>query len=351
VTPAPVLEVRDLQMHYPLADGQWGSRGVVRAVDGVTFSIAPGEMLGLVGESGSGKSTVGKCIARLVHPTGGQVIVQKVDVTHLSASAMRPIRRNLHMVFQDPYSSLNPRLRIREIVAGPLVHHHLVERGAALRARVAEALERVGLPAEIGDRFPHQLSGGQRQRVAIARALILRPSLLIADEPLSALDASIQAATINLLMDLHAELRFAVLFITHDLSAAEYLCDRIAVMYLGKLVELAPRAELFRDPKHPYTQALLSAVLVPDPAVQRARRGVVLGGDIPSAATPPSGCPFQTRCPVAVERCRTEVPPLVDVTGANHLASCHLVEPGGRAPDIVARTTVGSVGPAQPFAG
>jgi oligopeptide transport system ATP-binding protein len=338
-------------MHYPLANGLWGSRGVVRAVDGVSFSIGPGEMLGLVGESGSGKSTVGKCIARLVHPTGGHVIVQQVDVTHLSAGAMRAIRRNLHMVFQDPYSSLNPRLRIREIVAGPLMHHHVVERGAALRARVAEGLQRVGLPPEIGDRFPHQLSGGQRQRVAIARALILRPSLLIADEPISALDASIQAATINLLLDLQAELRFAVLFITHDLSAAEYLCDRIAVMYLGKIVELAPRAELFRHPKHPYTQALLSAVLVPDPAIQRSRGRVVLGGDIPSAVSPPSGCPFRTRCPVAVERCRTEVPPLVDVTGAKHLASCHLVGPDGRAPEIVDTPGAGSVGRAQALAG
>jgi oligopeptide/dipeptide ABC transporter ATP-binding protein len=315
-------------------------------VDGVSFSIAPGEMLGLVGESGSGKSTVGKCIARLVQPTGGQVIVHQVDVTHLSAGAMRPIRRNLHMVFQDPYSSLNPRLRIRDIVAGPLLHHRVVARGAPLRARVAEALERVGLRAELGDRFPHQLSGGQRQRVAIARALILRPSLLIADEPLSALDASIQASTINLLLDLQAELRFAVLFITHDLSAAEYLCERIAVMYLGKIVELAPRAELFRHPKHPYTQALLSAVLVPDPVIQRARRGVVLGGDIPSAVSPPSGCPFRTRCPVAVERCRTEAPPLVDVTGANHLASCHLVGPDGRAPEIVGSSSAGSSSPA-----
>ncbi len=337
-------------MHYPLADGLWGSRGVVRAVDGVSFSIGPGEMLGLVGESGSGKSTVGKCIARLVHPTAGQVILDQVDVTHLSASAMRPIRRNLHMVFQDPYSSLNPRLRIREIVAGPLVHHHIA-RGAALRARVAEALKRVGLQPEIGDRFPHQLSGGQRQRVAIARALILRPSLVIADEPLSALDASIQAATINLLLDLQAELRFAVLFITHDLSAAEYLCDRIAVMYLGKIVELAPRAELFSHPKHPYTQALLSAVLVPDPVIQRARSRVVLGGDIPSAVSVPSGCPFQTRCPVAVERCRIDVPPLLDVTGANHLASCHLVGPDGRAPEIVARPDAAAASRAQAFAG
>src|SRR5438270_6439164 len=237
MTPPPVVEVRDLQLYYPLADGLWGSRAVLRAVDGVTFSLGPGEMLGLVGESGSGKSTIGKCIVRLVQPTGGRVVINQVDVTHLAAGAMRPIRRNLHMVFQDPYSSLNPRLRIREIVAGPLLHHH-VARGAALRSRVAEALERVGLGAEIGDRFPHQLSGGQRQRVAIARALILRPSLLIADEPLSALDASIQAAMINLILDLQTEMRFAALFITHDLSAAEYMCDRIAVMYLGKIVEM-----------------------------------------------------------------------------------------------------------------
>jgi oligopeptide/dipeptide ABC transporter ATP-binding protein len=331
-----ILAVDNLRVTYHT------DAGPVRAVDRVSFFLRRGERFGLVGESGSGKSTVGKCIARLVHPTGGRVILDQVDITHLSASAMRPIRRNVHMIFQDPYSSLNPRLRIREIVAGPLVHHRIVKRGAALRARVAEGLERVGLRPEIGDRFPHQLSGGQRQRVAIARALILRPSLLIADEPLSALDASIQASTINLLLDLQAELRFAVLFITHDLSTAEYLCDRIAVMYLGKIVEVAPRAELFLHPKHPYTQALLSAVLVADPAVQRTRRKVVLGGDIPSAVSVPSGCPFQTRCPVAVERCRTEVPQLVDVTGANHLASCHLVGPDGHAPEILANPAAGA---------
>ena len=331
--PAPVLGVTDLRKHYPVATGLFRARGLVRAVDGVSFAIAAGETLGLVGESGSGKSTVAKCVLRLLDPTGGRVVLRGTDITRVSRRALRPLRQHMHIVFQDPYSSLDPRMRVRQIVAGPLRHHGVSAPGE-MAARVAAVLAKVGLRAELGDRYPHQLAGGQRQRVAIARALVLRPSLLVADEPLSALDASIQAATINLLVDLQRELGFACLFITHDLSAAEYLCDRIAVMYLGRIVELAPRHALFARPRHPYTQALLSAVPVPDPRVQRTRSRIVLEGVLPSPLDPPPGCAFHTRCPVAIARCRTEAPALAAV-GDGHLASCHRIGPGGEGPVLV----------------
>jgi oligopeptide/dipeptide ABC transporter ATP-binding protein len=302
-------------------------------VNGVSFAIRAGENLALVGESGSGKSTVGKCVLRLLEPTAGRILLDGTDVTHLSRRGMRPFRQRMHIVFQDPYSSLNPRMTVGRIVAGPLIHHGLAS-AAAARDRVADMLAKVGLRPEISERYPHQLAGGQRQRVAIARALILRPSLLVADEPLSALDASVQAATINLLLDLQRDLGFSSLFITHDLSAAEFLCDHIAVMYLGQIVELGPRRELFAHPKHPYTQALLSAVPVPDPRAQRSRRRIVLEGSIPSPIHPPDGCTFHTRCPVATSRCRFEAPALADVTGQGHLASCHLIGPSGTAPTL-----------------
>ncbi len=331
-----LLEISNLAMHFPVGRGPWSGGGVVRAVDGVSLSIAPGEILGLVGESGSGKSTVGKCVARLLEPTAGRILLKGTDITHLPRGPMRSIRRDVHMVFQDPYSSLNPRMPVGQLVGGPLMHHHIA-RGRELEARVREMLDRVGLRPEIRDRYPHQLSGGQRQRVAIARALILRPRLLIADEPLSALDASVQAATINLLLDLQDEMGFSCLFITHDLSAAEFMCHRIAVMYLGKIVEESTCGQVMTTPKHPYTQSLLSAVLVPDPELQRARHQVVLEGDLPSPIDPPPGCAFHTRCPIAVERCRGEVPAFVDVTGGNHPASCHLIGSNGEPPDITRR--------------
>ncbi|MER7172182.1 ABC transporter ATP-binding protein, partial [Streptomyces mesophilus] len=266
----PVLDVRDLQRHFPAPSGS------VRAVDGVSLTIGPGEVVGLVGESGSGKSTVGRCVVRLDTPTGGEVLIDGTDVTTLSARQMRPLRKKVHLVFQDPSSSLNPRMTIRQIIAEPLRLHGLATRAEA-SARVDELLRQVGLRPELADRNPHQLSGGQRQRVSIARALSVEPALLVADEPTSALDVSVQASVLNLLADLQKERGFGCLFITHDLAAVEYLADRIAVMYLGRIVEQAPAAELFADPKHPYTQALLSAAPVPDPRASRER--IVLGGD------------------------------------------------------------------------
>ncbi|MFE1953343.1 MULTISPECIES: ABC transporter ATP-binding protein [Streptomyces] len=325
MTGTPVLEVRDLQRHFPSASG------TVKAVDGVSLTIGPGEVVGLVGESGSGKSTVGRCVVRLDTPTGGEVVIDGTDVTTLSPRAMRPLRKKVHLVFQDPSSSLNPRMTIRQIIAEPLRLHGLANRAEA-SARVDELLRQVGLRPELADRTPHQLSGGQRQRVSIARALSVEPALLIADEPTSALDVSVQASVLNLLADLQKERGFGCLFITHDLAAVEYLADRIAVMYLGRIVELAPAVELFADPKHPYTQALLSAAPVPDPQEQRERSRIVLGGDLPSPLDPPPGCHFNTRCPLATDRCRTESPALRTLPDGRQV-SCHLVSEDGTAPN------------------
>jgi oligopeptide transport system ATP-binding protein len=332
----PALEVTDLVKHFDASAGMGRTRGAVRAVDGVSFSIAPGEVLGLVGESGSGKSTVANCVMRLVEPTAGRIVLAGRDITHLPRRAMRPLRREMHMVFQDPFSSLNPRMTAGQIVEEPL-RLHRVARGRELEGRVAELFDRVGLRAELRHRYPHELSGGQRQRVGIARALSLRPSLLIADEPISALDVSVQAAVLNLLRDIQEDMGFACLFITHDLSTVEYFCDRVAVMYLGRIVESGSRADVFSDPQHPYTQALLSAAVVPDPAIQRRRRRVVLTGDIPSPLDPPSGCRFRTRCPLAdrsAPRSTEEEPELHDA-GGGHLVACHLVTAGGGAPRLV----------------
>ncbi|EFL03957.1 nickel import ATP-binding protein NikE [Streptomyces sp. SPB78] len=322
----PVLEVRDLQRHFTAA------KGTVRAVDGVSLTIGPGEVVGLVGESGSGKSTVGRCVVRLDQPTGGTVRINGTDVTTLSRRALRPLRKDFHLVFQDPSSSLDPRMSVRQIIAEPLRLHRLADRKGA--AEKADALlAQVGLRPELGDRSPHELSGGQRQRVSIARALSVDPSLLVADEPTSALDVSVQAAVLNLLADLQRERGFGCLFITHDLAAVEYLADRIAVMYLGRIVEQAPAAELFAAPKHPYTQALLSAAPVPDPEEQRTRERIVLGGDLPSPLDPPPGCHFHTRCPLATDRCRTETPALRTLPGSTREVACHLVTDDGTAPD------------------
>jgi oligopeptide/dipeptide ABC transporter ATP-binding protein len=320
----PVLQVSDLVKHYRSGGGLRGRGATVHAVDGVSLRIGPGEVLGLVGESGSGKSTVGKCVLRLTEPTSGSISVAGRDITHLSRRTLRPLRRDVHIVFQDPYSSLNPRFRIGQIVGEPL-RRHGISSGRAADERVAAMLERVGLRAEMRHRYPHELSGGQRQRVGLARALILEPKLVVADEPVSALDVSVQASVLNLITDLQRDMGFSCLFITHDLSVVEFLADHIAVMYLGQIVEAGPREEIFANPRHPYTQALLSAVPVPDPVQQRRRQRIVLGGDIPSPLAPPTGCRFHTRCPVAVEKCRTVVPALVDVRGDGHPTACHLV--------------------------
>ncbi|WP_030252822.1 ABC transporter ATP-binding protein [Streptomyces violens] len=324
----PVLEVRDLERYFTT------SGGVVRAVDGVSLTIGRGEVLGLVGESGSGKSTVGRCVVRLDEPTGGRIALKGTDITHLSRRALRPLRTDMHLVFQDPSSSLDPRMTTGQIVAEPLRLHRLVPK-SGLRARVEELLGQVGLRPEHADRHPHELSGGQRQRISLARALSVAPDLLIADEPTSALDVSVQASVLNLLADLQRDRGFGCLFITHDLAAVEFLADRIAVMYLGRIVEEAPTAQLFAAPLHPYTQALLSAAPVPDPTTQRARERIVLHGDLPSPLSPPPGCHFHTRCPVAVDRCRTDVPELRELPGGRRV-SCHLVDSGrpldGRSP-------------------
>jgi oligopeptide/dipeptide ABC transporter ATP-binding protein len=314
------LELEDLVMHF----------GPVRAVDGVSLRIRKGTVVALVGESGSGKSTVGRCIVRLLEPTGGTVRLADSDITHLTRRQLRAHRRDVSIVFQDPAGSLDPRLSVGDIVGEPL---RLMRRGDHSTA-VAESLRRVGLRPEVAQRSPHELSGGQRQRVSIARALISEPALLVADEPTSALDVSVQASVLNLLADLQRDLGFACLFITHDLSAVEYLADEVAVMYLGQLVEQGPRERIFGVPAHPYTQALLSAAPVPDPAAQRNRRPVLLGDDLPSAIDPPSGCRFHTRCPVAVDRCRTAVPESRVIGEGGHRVACHLVNDDGTGPDV-----------------
>ena len=333
----PVLEVVDLKKYFPVGNELLPAhRGTVYAVDGVSFSLATGEILGLVGESGSGKSTVANCILRLVEPTAGVIRLKGQDITHLSRREMRPLRRELHMVFQDPYSSLNPRMTCGQIVGEPLRLHKLARR-RDVDARVRATFDLVGLRPELRYRYPHELSGGQRQRVGLARSLILNPSVLIADEPVSALDVSVQASILNLLRDLQRDLGFSCLFITHDLATVEFLCDRVAVMYLGQIVELATRAELFLHPRHPYTQALLAAAVVPDPELQRSRTRVVLEGDIPSPMAPPSGCRFRTRCPLEPQskpRSHEEEPPLREIE-RGHFVACHLVSPAGEAPQLI----------------
>jgi oligopeptide transport system ATP-binding protein len=309
-----ILEIDNLVKHY----------GQVRAVDGLSLAIGQGEVLGLVGESGSGKSTVGKCVLRLTAPTSGAIRLGGRDITRLSRRDMRPLRKDVHMVFQDPYSSLNPRFSVERIVGEPLLRHGMASR-REVGGRVAAMLEQVGLRPEMRSRYPHELSGGQRQRVGLARALILEPKLVVADEPVSALDVSVQASVLNLITDLQREMGFSCLFITHDLSVVEFLADRVAVMYLGRIVESGPTAQIFAEPRHPYTQALLSAAPVADPVRQRERRRIVLGGDVPSPVDPPSGCRFHTRCPLAYDACRTSEPELVDPRTGGHPVACHLV--------------------------
>ena len=323
MTPS-VLEIVDVVKHF----------GAVRAVDGVSLAVGPGEVVGLVGESGSGKTTLGRCVTRLVPVTSGDVRVNGHDVARLSRRALRPLRRGFNIVFQDPSSSLNPRMTVADIVSEPL-RLHRIGSAASRRERTVALLDQVGLDATLGRRYPHELSGGQRQRVSLARALSAGPSLLVADEPTSALDVSVQASVLNLIGRLQADLGFACLFITHDLASVEFLAQRVAVMYLGVLVEVASRSELFATPRHPYTQALLSAAPIPDPPAQRTRRRIVLGGDIPSPVDPPSGCRFHTRCPVAVDECAVKVPPLRPVGPSGALVACHLVGDDGSGPRLV----------------
>ena len=316
-----VFEVDGLKKHFPVHRGVLSRVvGQVKAVDGVSFSIRQGEILCLVGESGCGKSTVGRTGARLLEPTEGRVVLHGHDITHLDQAALRPHRRQLQIVFQDPYSSLNPRLTAGEIVGEPLENYGLA-RGAAKWEKVAELLERVGLRADAMKRYPYEFSGGQRQRLGIARALAPNPDLIIADEPVSALDVSVQAQVLNLMIDLQEQLHLAYLFISHDLAVVEHIGHRIAVMYLGRIVELADKNALFAKPRHPYTEALLSAAPVPDPRAKRER--LIIEGDVPSPIDPPKGCHFHTRCPFAEARCRQETPVLREVAPA-HFVSCHL---------------------------
>jgi oligopeptide/dipeptide ABC transporter ATP-binding protein len=316
-----LLQVRDLRKHYPVRKGLLG-RAVakVHAVDGISFSIAERETLGLVGESGCGKSTAGKTILRLVDPTAGTIEWRGQRIERLSRAAMRPFRRELQAVFQDPYSSLNPRLRAADIVAEPLRNYGELGASAA-REKVAWLFDKVGLRADQMVKYPHEFSGGQRQRLGIARALAVQPKLIVCDEPVSALDVSVQAQVINLLEDLQAEFGVSYLFVAHDLAVVEHISHRVAVMYLGKIVELTDKKSLFRDPQHPYTEALLSAVPVPDPRAKKKR--IILQGDVPSPITPPPGCRFHTRCPYAEERCRREEPLMKEVR-PGHLVACHL---------------------------
>ena len=324
----PLLEVTDLKKHFPIRGGVLGRvTNHVYAVDGVSFDIARGETLSLVGESGCGKSTVGRAVLRLIVPTAGEVRLDGARIDNLPAAQLRRLRRRVQVVFQDPFSSLSPRQKVREIIAEPIVNFGLA-RGAALESRIAGLLEKVRLPRDAMDRYPHEFSGGQRQRICIARALAPDPDLIVCDEAVSALDVSVKAQIVNLLAELQDELGMALLFISHDLAIVEHLTHRVAVMYLGKIVEVADRRTLFSRPHHPYTRALLSAVPVPDPTAKRQR--MILTGDVPSPIHPPSGCRFHTRCPFAFDRCRTEEPVLRPVA-EGQVSACHLDAPGAQA--------------------
>lgn len=327
---APLLDVKNLVMHFPLTEGIIFQRqvGAVQAVDGVSFHVNRGETLGLVGESGCGKSTTGRAILQLYKPTSGEVNFNGKDLTKLDGGEMRRMRRHLQMVFQDPYASLNPRMTVGNIVSEPMQIHKLVPKNERTE-RVQELLQTVGLNPYFANRYPHEFSGGQRQRIGIARALAANPDFIVADEPVSALDVSIQAQVVNLLEDLQDKLGLTYLFIAHDLSVVRHISDRVAVMYLGKIVEMADRNSLYDDPLHPYTKALLSAVPIPDPVIEKRRERIILTGDVPSPINPPSGCHFHTRCPYVMDVCKQQDPLFVD-QGGGHFVACHLY-PGSTA--------------------
>ena len=319
----PLLDVQNLKVHFPVKGSALsGTSSTVKAVDGVSLSVAAGEAVGLVGESGCGKSTLGRSVLRLLEPTSGRIFFDGQDITTLGARALRPLRRQFQMIFQDPFHSLNPRMTLGQSIGEALVIHGLGNSEAARQTRVAELLQSVGLTPDVADRFPHQFSGGQRQRIGIARALAVEPRLIVCDEPVSALDVSVQAQVINLLQDIQRDRGLAYLFISHDLAVVEHLCQRIVVMYLGRVVESGPAHSIGRNPQHPYTQVLLSAVPTVNPSAKRDR--ILLSGDVPSPIHPPSGCPFHPRCPVAESRCRTERPEFRTVAHG-HEAACHRV--------------------------
>jgi oligopeptide transport system ATP-binding protein len=320
-----LLKVENLKKYFPITAGVFRRKvGDVRAVDGISFDLYKGETLGLVGESGCGKSTTGRVILQLYPPTDGKIIFEGQDLTQLQGERLRQMRPKMQMIFQDPHASLNPRMTVGSIVSEPLLEHN-VARGAVMRDRVHELLDLVGLNPSYANRYPHEFSGGQRQRIGIARALALNPEFIVCDEPIAALDVSIQAQVVNLLEDLQADFGLTYLFISHDLSMIRHISQRVAVMYLGHIMELSNRKEVYENALHPYTQALLSAVPSPDPYLEEKRQRTILTGDVPSPANPPPGCPFSTRCPIVVEQCRLEEPALRELR-PNHWVACHLAE-------------------------
>jgi oligopeptide transport system ATP-binding protein len=320
-----LIEVTNLKMYFPITSGFIFQKVIAenKAIDGISFHIKRGETLGLVGESGCGKSTTGRCVLQLYKPTEGEVLFDGEDLTRLDGSRLRRFRRRMQMIFQDPYASLNPRMSVKDIIGEPLVIHNLYK-GRERLERVAELMKIVGLNPYYANRFPHEFSGGQRQRIGIARALAVDPDFIVADEPVSALDVSIQAQIINLMEELQEEFNLTYLFIAHDLAVVRHISDRVAVMYLGKMMELADRNEIYENPLHPYTKALLSAVPIPDPALERKRERIILTGDVPSSLRPPRGCVFHTRCPIAIDECRQLVPEWREVS-AGHWVACHRV--------------------------